>query len=248
MGRVLMAFAKKIKEDALAAQRKASVRKTRKVAPKGTASEAKRRKRVGGSGGGALASKAFKKAERQAAKAVKDPKEAAKLEKRAAKKADEHKVDLGATFEHLQTLLRMIHAYAKGEYRELPTKTIVAAGAAVIYFVNPLDLIPDVIAGVGYVDDIAVLLFVVATLEQDLDAFTAWEEAQAKPKRAGRAAKPRTTAKKSSGKATRSKQPAKPTTKAKSASASRRRSGKSSATTKAKATTSSASSKRRSKR
>jgi uncharacterized membrane protein YkvA (DUF1232 family) len=126
--------------------------------------------------GGAVASTAFKKAERQARRVLIDKDEAAKLDKKAGKKAAERRIDLGEAFDDLQTLLRLIRAYAKGEYRELPKMTMVAAAAAVIYFVNPVDLIPDAIPGVGYIDDIAVLLFVVKAIQEDLHEFGEWED------------------------------------------------------------------------
>lgn len=217
----------------MAAQRKTPAKKERPTA-KAPASKAKAKKPTNRLDGGAIASKAFKKAERQAAKAVKDPKEAAKLEKKAAKKAEEHKADLGSALEHLPTLLRMVRAYAKGDYRELPTKTIVAAAAAVIYFLNPMDLIPDVIPGVGYVDDIAVLLFAVAALEEDLDAFTAWEKAARTPTRMKRTNKSQASAKKASTTASRSTTASAPKGRTKSASKDKRGSAKPSAPTKAK--------------
>jgi len=60
------------------------------------------------------------------------------------------------------------------------------ATAAIIYFVNPADVIPDVIPLVGYVDDAAVIAWVVAAIRADLDAFRRWEgggDAQAAPVR-----------------------------------------------------------------
>jgi uncharacterized membrane protein YkvA (DUF1232 family) len=47
--------------------------------------------------------------------------------------------------------------------------------AAIVYFVMPLDLIPDFLAGFGFVDDAAVLGWTVKTLSSDIDAFTEWE-------------------------------------------------------------------------
>jgi uncharacterized membrane protein YkvA (DUF1232 family) len=120
---------------------------------------------------------------------VADPAEARKLDQRASKKASEHKDALGGVFGDLQTLLRLIRAYSKKEYRGVPKRTLVSAAGAVIYFVSPADLIPDVIPGIGYVDDVAVLLFVVDAISNDLDAFGVWErERDAAKKRRARPA------------------------------------------------------------
>jgi uncharacterized membrane protein YkvA (DUF1232 family) len=124
--------------------------------------------------------KVFARSERQAAKVVKDPKQTEKLTKDATQKADEHRAELGDVFTDLQTLLRLTSAYAKGDYRVIPARTIVAAVGAVVYFVSPVDAIPDVIPGVGFVDDAAVLYFVVKAITTDLDDFRRWEDEQTK--------------------------------------------------------------------
>lgn len=47
--------------------------------------------------------------------------------------------------------------------------------AGLIYFVSPVDLIPDVIPVIGLTDDAVVLGFVIRTVRQELEAFMAWE-------------------------------------------------------------------------
>lgn len=49
---------------------------------------------------------------------------------------------------------------------------------AIIYFVSPIDMIPDALVGIGFIDDAAVIAFVVAQINADLDNFLAWEVAQ----------------------------------------------------------------------
>ena len=45
----------------------------------------------------------------------------------------------------------------------------------IIYFVSPLDLIPDAIPVLGYIDDAAVLSLVMAAIRSDLEKFQEWE-------------------------------------------------------------------------
>jgi uncharacterized membrane protein YkvA (DUF1232 family) len=52
---------------------------------------------------------------------------------------------------------------------------------AILYFVSPIDLIPDWLPLAGFVDDAAVILFVIRQLKQDIDGFLAWENAQKNP-------------------------------------------------------------------
>ncbi len=77
----------------------------------------------------------------------------------------------------LYTLLRLLTAYATGEYREIAVRSMVAVVAALIYFVNPMDVIPDFVATFGFLDDLTVLAFVVRTFKDEIDKFIEWEMA-----------------------------------------------------------------------
>ena len=82
---------------------------------------------------------------------------------------------LGKVKDDLLVMMRMARSWARREYRSVPWKSLLYVVAAIVYFVNPVDLIPDVIAGLGFVDDVAVIGAVVAAVRNDLDAFTGWE-------------------------------------------------------------------------
>jgi uncharacterized membrane protein YkvA (DUF1232 family) len=75
---------------------------------------------------------------------------------------------------------RLIKAYATGQYREVPWKTILLIVAAVIYFINPLDLVPDIIPLTGLTDDFAVLLWVYNSVSDEIEKFLTWEKTQVK--------------------------------------------------------------------
>jgi uncharacterized membrane protein YkvA (DUF1232 family) len=106
---------------------------------------------------------------------LKDPAAARELEKDALSKIREHSEALGDALDDLLTLIRLIRAYATGDYREIPVRTIAAAAAAVAYFVMPIDAIPDFIPVAGYIDDVAVILLVVDAISRNLDDFREWE-------------------------------------------------------------------------
>jgi uncharacterized membrane protein YkvA (DUF1232 family) len=82
--------------------------------------------------------------------------------------------------EKLFVLGRLIKAYALGQYREVPWKTILLMVAAIIYFLNPLDLVPDLIPLTGLTDDFAVLLWVYNSVSNEVDKFLLWEKSQVK--------------------------------------------------------------------
>jgi uncharacterized membrane protein YkvA (DUF1232 family) len=81
------------------------------------------------------------------------------------------------TLVYLQAMLRLIRAYYRGQYRAVPATTLLIIVAALIYLLNPLDLIPDWIPGIGLIDDAFVLALVVRRTRETLDDFIAWESA-----------------------------------------------------------------------
>ncbi len=79
----------------------------------------------------------------------------------------------------LNTLLRLLDAAVSGRYPALPQGVMTAVGAALLYWLMPLDLIPDPILALGFIDDAAILGWVLKRLSDDLVAFRSWEKAQA---------------------------------------------------------------------
>jgi uncharacterized membrane protein YkvA (DUF1232 family) len=77
--------------------------------------------------------------------------------------------------DHLNVLLRLVKAYANGSYREISLNGIVGTLAALIYFVAPLDFIPDFLI-IGLVDDVAILMWVYNNYRREIEAFLAWED------------------------------------------------------------------------
>ena len=86
---------------------------------------------------------------------------------------------LQAVWQSVLALLRLLRAYWRGEYRQVPTQSLLLIIAGILYFVSPLDLIPDVIIGLGFVDDVAVLGWILAQVKTVLDDFLRWESAGA---------------------------------------------------------------------
>jgi uncharacterized membrane protein YkvA (DUF1232 family) len=67
--------------------------------------------------------------------------------------------------------------WKSGSYREVPWNTVVLSTGAIIYFLTPVDLVPDVIPVLGLIDDIAVIRWVIGAIRSDLAKFRAWEQA-----------------------------------------------------------------------
>lgn len=112
---------------------------------------------------------------------LRDPAKAKKLLTDAARKAgDKAPTDgpLADVWNYLQAFFRLLKAYTQKQYTDVPWQSIVLVTAAILYFVMPADLIPDVIPVAGLVDDAAVVGFVIKSVKADLDAFLAWEAHQ----------------------------------------------------------------------
>jgi len=121
------------------------------------------------------ASKSYGKAHNRAKNYMEDPDELAVLVEKARKKAKEGKGPLDEVWDRLNACFRLLKAYASGEYREVPWKSLIMLVTAVTYFVMPIDLVPDFIVGLGLTDDIALLGWTLKSCSTDLDGFVAWE-------------------------------------------------------------------------
>ncbi|NID13039.1 DUF1232 domain-containing protein [Fibrella aestuarina] len=98
------------------------------------------------------------------------------LIKEALGKSESVKGEEGLGFrEKIGLLSRLVKAYVAGEYRQVPTKTLISTLAALIYFVSPIDFIPDVLPVLGFADDIALMVWVFNSLNTDLENFKEWE-------------------------------------------------------------------------
>lgn len=75
----------------------------------------------------------------------------------------------------VKLLYELIRAYVDGSYREIPWASIAMAVAATVYFLSPIDLIPDAIPVIGMLDDALVVRFTLSAIQSDLRAFCEWK-------------------------------------------------------------------------
>lgn len=74
----------------------------------------------------------------------------------------------------LALLWSYTNAVASGRYTESPRRAYVKVIACLLYVISPFDLIPDIFPWIGWIDDIAVVLYVCTLVREELDRFTQW--------------------------------------------------------------------------
>lgn len=126
-----------------------------------------------------LETRFFRDAKLKAEEIAKNPELLNDLVHKADKKAlEKGRSVLGEAWDSLATCFRMLRAYTRGDYRKIPWKTLVAIIGAMVYFVMPLDFIPDFVFGFGFTDDVALILWTVKSIKGDIEKYTEWEEGQ----------------------------------------------------------------------
>lgn len=116
----------------------------------------------------------FAKAQQHARRILKDPDALLRLAQKAERKAA--RLSSGM-FSQLKTCVRLIRAYAKGDYKQVSWESMVVLVGAVLYVASPIDLIPDAIPVAGILDDATVLSFALRMVNEEVQEFLAWEKA-----------------------------------------------------------------------
>lgn len=99
-----------------------------------------------------------------------------------SRKSLKNGVQLRGVTDDLKLLLELGNAWWRGEYRAVSSQALLAVVASLLYFVSPLDAVPDWLLGIGFLDDIAVLGWLMSTWKGELQAFRDWRAAH--PERA----------------------------------------------------------------
>ena len=109
--------------------------------------------------------------QKQAEKLAGKQKKLDNLLKKAAQKANKENYTFKKIWQEITLLIQLVKAYISGQYRNVPWKVIIMAIAALIYFVNPFDVVPDLLTGIGLLDDATVIAFVMNAIRDDIECF-----------------------------------------------------------------------------
>lgn len=118
----------------------------------------------------------FRRAFKMAEELANDSKKTSRVLKDAEQKATSQGQKIKAMGTDLHSLFRLVESWVKGNYKKVPLQTILFAMAAIIYFVNPFDAVPDYIPFAGYLDDMTIIGFVVKSIRKDIQEFLVWEK------------------------------------------------------------------------
>ncbi len=105
---------------------------------------------------------------------INDHAKAEKLLHDAVRKANSKSGPLAAIWADLRLFFNLLRDWKSGCYRKIPPKSLLLVIAALLYFLNPLDFMPDFIPLFGMVDDATILAFVIKQIRNDLQAYNSW--------------------------------------------------------------------------
>ncbi len=86
-----------------------------------------------------------------------------------------HAGPLHRFFEDFKLLMAIISDYRRGVYKRIPRWSIAVIVFALLYVLNPFDIIADFIAIVGFLDDAAVVAGCLLLVERDLNEYKEWK-------------------------------------------------------------------------
>ena len=102
--------------------------------------------------------------------------EVLKNENRITKKASKlNIVKFTRLLKQLGLSLLMLKDYKTKAYTQIPWRTIALIIGAVLYFINPFDLIPDFLPIIGYTDDALAFAAVFKSAQKDLKIYCEWK-------------------------------------------------------------------------
>lgn len=118
----------------------------------------------------------YQRAMRSAQRFLKNERKLAAWFNQYRSKMIQHKGKAGEAGNILISFVQMLGDWINGSYRTIPTSLLIKMVAALFYFINPLDLIPDFLPAMGFVDDIGVLLWVYRGMQKEVDNYKHWKQ------------------------------------------------------------------------
>lgn len=88
---------------------------------------------------------------------------------------------VGKYFKDISLVCSMLNDYICKRYTKVPMATVITLLAAVLYFISPVDIIPDFIPLIGHLDDMIIFGFVTDAAKVDLKKYEKWKKGNENP-------------------------------------------------------------------
>ncbi len=82
----------------------------------------------------------------------------------------------GNALAYIPLMMSLVRSYVKKEYDEPPITSMISIVVTLIYFLSPVDLIPDAVPGAGFIDDAVVITGCLALVRTDLEDYRIWRK------------------------------------------------------------------------
>jgi len=79
--------------------------------------------------------------------------------------------------EPVSVFVRMVKAHFNGSHK-LTNSTLGLILLALVYFVSPIDIIPDFLGFFGFADDLSVVMAIYLKIQDEINQFLDWERTQ----------------------------------------------------------------------
>ena len=85
---------------------------------------------------------------------------------------------LKAFTEDVKLFFSMLKDFFTKKYTDVPVATIMSVASTLLYVFLPIDIIPDFIPGIGFIDDAAMIALCLRMAKLDIEKYKAWKESQ----------------------------------------------------------------------
>ncbi|MFC7062028.1 YkvA family protein [Halobacillus seohaensis] len=116
----------------------------------------------------------FEKTKKKAQSLINNPDKTMEMIQRAKEKSQDNKSLLEEVWHELQLMFDLVRDWMRGNYRNTPTRSIIAIIGGILYLLVPLDAIPDFIPVAGLLDDVYILHLVIKQVQSDLNEYKVW--------------------------------------------------------------------------
>ena len=81
----------------------------------------------------------------------------------------------GRFIKQMKLGISLIKDFKDKRYTDIPWRSIAMIAAAVLYFVNPFDMVPDMLPVFGIADDAMLFATVFKSIQSDLEKYAQWK-------------------------------------------------------------------------